>query len=63
MTEIKNIYLKVILQKMVLITIENIPASLTVMVDGAADLPSKNLPQREEFHATPLSTLPDYFWS
>ena len=46
---------------MFLITIKNSPASLTVTVDGAADLPSRNLPQLEEFHAAPLSSLPDYF--
>ena len=39
------------------------PASLTEIVDGAADLPAKNLPQREESHATPLLSLSDYFWS
>ena len=39
------------------------PASLPVMVDGAADLPTKNLTQHGEFHEMPLSSLPDYFWS
>ena len=43
-------------------TNESSPASLTVTVDGAADLPGRNLPQREEFHVKPLSSLPDYFW-
>ena len=33
---------------MFLITTKNSPASLREMVDGAADLPSRNLPQREE---------------
>ena len=56
-------YLKVILQKMVLISTENSPVSLTVTVDGSADLPSRNLLQCEEFHATALSSLPDYFWA
>ena len=26
-------------------------------VDGAADLPARNLPQREEFHATSLASI------
>ena len=44
------------------ITTESSPASLTAKVDGAADLPARNHPQHEEFHTTPLSSLPDYFW-
>ena len=49
----------ILLQKMV----EICPANLTVKADGAADLPARNLPQCKEFHATPISSLPDYFWS
>ena len=45
------------------ITTRSSPARLTATVDGAVDLPDRNLPQREEFRATPLSSLPDYFWS
>ena len=45
------------------ITTKSSPASLTVTVYGAAYLPSRYLLQREEFHATPPSSLPDYFWS
>ena len=52
---------KVLLQKVFEITTENSPASLTTTAEGAADLPARNLPQREEFHATPLSSLLDYF--
>ena len=61
MTEKK--YLKVLLQKVFGITTESRPASLTATVNGAADLPARNLPQREEFHAMPLSILTEYFWS
>ena len=46
---------------MFLITTENSQASLTMTVDDAVDLKPLNLPQPEEFHATPLSSLPDYF--
>ena len=58
----KTVYLKVFLQKVFEITTERSPAKLTATVDGATDLSSKNLPQCEEFHATSLSNLPDYFW-
>ena len=57
----KIIYLIVIMQKMFLIMTENSLASLTVTADGAADLPFRNLPQREELEATLLSSLLDYF--
>ena len=53
----------VLLQKVFEITTESSPASLTATLDGAADLTARNLPQREEFHATSLSSLPEYFWS
>ena len=59
----KKMYLKVLLQKVFEITTESCPASLTATVDGAAVLPTRNHPQREEFHAMSLSSLPDYFWS
>ena len=54
-------YLKVLLQKIVKIMTENSLANLTETVDGTADLLSRNFPQLEEFHATPISSLPDYF--
>ena len=31
-------------------------------VHDAADLVARNLPQREEFYAMPLSSLANYFW-
>ena len=61
MTE--NNFVKGFTTKVFEITIESSPASLTETVDGAADLMTRNLPQREEFYATPLSSSPDYFWS
>ena len=54
----ETIYLKVLLQKVFEIMTGSSPVSLTAMVDGAADLPERNLPQHEEFHETPLSSLP-----
>ena len=59
----KTIYFKVLLQKVFEITTESNPASLTAMVDRAADLTARNFSQSEEFHATPRSKLPDYLWS
>ena len=59
----EKVYLKLLLQKVFEITIRNIPANLKEEVDGTADLPARNLLQREEFHASPQSSWPDYFWS
>ena len=59
----ETIYLKVLQQKVFQITTESSLPSLTARVDGAAELLARNLPQREEFFATPLSSLPDYVWS
>ena len=44
----KTVYLKVLQQKMVEITTKSSHASLTATVDSAADLPARNLPQRED---------------
>ena len=43
------------------ITTKSSSISVTVTMDGAVDLTVRNLPQREEFHATPRSSLPNYF--
>ena len=50
----KTVYLKVLLQKVFEIMTKISLAFLTAMVDGTADLPARNLPQRDEFHAMPL---------
>ena len=59
----KTIYLKVLLQKVFEIMTKSSPISLTATVAGTADLQARNLIQREKFHATPLSSLPNFFWS
>ena len=59
----KNNLFKILLQKVIEIKTESNATSLTASVDGAADLPASNLPQRKEFHEKPLSSLPHYFWS
>ena len=41
--------------------VRNYDQKLSDQLDGAAYLPARNLPQREEFHAATLSSLPDYF--
>ena len=46
----KTVCWKILLKKMLKITTKNSPASLTVAIDGAADLPVRNLPLREKFH-------------
>ena len=46
----ENNLFKILLQKVIEIMTESSPTSLTVTVDGAADLPAGSLPQREEFH-------------
>ena len=53
----KAIYSKVLLQKVFEIMTKSNPASLTATIDGAGDLPARNLPQHEEFHATPLMSV------
>ena len=60
----KTIYLKVLLQKVFNIATKNSLANLTVMVDGRwIYWPGIFLSMSEEFHGTPLSSLPDYYWS
>ena len=53
----KTTYSKVLLQVMFEITTKSSLASLTVTINGAADLPARNLPQHEEFHAKPLMSV------
>ena len=59
----ENNLFKIFTKKLFKIMAESSPTSLTATVDGAADLPARNLPLCEEFHEMPLSMLPDYFWS
>ena len=58
----ENNLFKSLLQKVFEITTESSPASLTATIDGAAIILARNLLQLEEFHATALSSLLDYFW-
>ena len=57
-----NLFKGIFLQNVFETTTESSPASLTATVDGAADLPARNLKQREKFHDMPLSSISDYFW-
>ena len=51
----KNNLFKSFTAKGVQIMTKSTPASLTAAVDGVANLPARNLTQREEFHDMPLS--------
>ena len=58
----ENNLFKILLQKLFQIMTESSTESLTATVDGTEDLPARNLPLREEFNPTPLSSLWDYYW-
>ena len=60
---IKNNFLKVLLQKVFKVMTRCSRANFTKTVDGAADLPARNLLQHKKFHVTSLSSLLDCFWS
>ena len=55
----ENISFKSFITKDVRNYIESSPSSLTVTVNSAADLSSRNVPQREEYYVMSLVSLPD----